>query len=394
MVPKLPERVEFIIEKLNSHGKRADIVGGCVRDFLLGREPYDFDVTTSATPDEMKEIFSDVRTVETGIKHGTLTVLLDGVPYEVTTYREDGEYIDHRHPEAVSFSDRIECDLSRRDFTMNSIAYNKKDGYTDLFSGMSDIENKLIRAVGNPGKRFDEDALRIMRAVRFAATLGFDIEKETARAATNKAGLLKSISGERIYAEWKKLIAGEHAYGVIKKYPEIMYEILGIYPKLPAKFAFDMASSEARTFALFAADKAPTESFLRFAERLRTDNKLLQCGMAVLENLSRPLETLEDVSLAFFDIGEEYTRTLIELRVTLGISDSKALSFAEEIIVKELPYKLSHLAIGGVTLKSLGFVGRDIGDALETLLKAVIYGKVKNTEGDLVEYIKSYTHMQ
>lgn len=391
MVPKLPVGAEFIIEKLNSYGKRADIVGGCVRDFLLGKEPYDFDITTSATPEQMKEIFSDVRTVETGIKHGTLTVVIDGVPYEVTTYREDGEYIDHRHPEAVSFSERIENDLSRRDFTVNAIAYNKNDGFTDLFSGMSDIKNKLIRAVGDPNRRFDEDALRIMRGVRFAATLGFDIEEQTAAAATGKAGLLKSISGERIYAEWQKLIAGEYAYGVIKKYPEIMREILGIPATLPGQAAFEGANPTVRTLTLFALAENPTEAFARFTERLHTDKAFSRCGITALENLNRKTDTESEVALSFYEIGREYTRTLIELKAALGISDASSLSLADGIIGEGRPYKISHLAIDGVALMSLGYVGREVGKTLDKLLRAVIFGDAVNEREKLIEYLKLHT---
>ena len=202
----LPDGVKAIIDILGRHGHRADVVGGCVRDSLLGKEPYDYDVTTDATPDEMIDIFRDFRTVPTGIKHGTLTVLVDGTPYEITTYRRDGDYRDHRHPDSVTFTEKIADDLSRRDFTVNAMAYNPTDGLTDLFGGQADLKAHLIRAVGDPTRRFDEDALRILRAVRFSATLGFRIEEGTARAAHDGAHLLSFVSGERIYTEIKKLI--------------------------------------------------------------------------------------------------------------------------------------------------------------------------------------------
>ena len=239
-VPKLPNGARLIIERLNSNGKRADIVGGSVRDFLLGKSPSDFDITTSATPDEMREIFSDMRTVDTGIKHGTLTVLIDGVPYEVTTYRKDGEYTDHRHPESVTFSSLLYEDLCRRDFTVNAMCYNEKDGFTDLYGGMRDLAARQIRAVGDPYKRFDEDALRILRAVRFSSTLDFDIDSTTAKAAREMAHLLDGISGERIFTEWKKLIAGKRAYTVIKDFPEVISRFLlpGGEIILPERTAF------------------------------------------------------------------------------------------------------------------------------------------------------------
>ena len=169
----LPKNVQYIISRLNECGFRADVVGGCVRDFLLGKAPVDYDVTTNAEPEEMKRVFRKEKTIETGIKHGTLTVLISGEPYEITTYRIDGEYSDNRRPDSVSFSRELTEDLARRDFTVNAICYNEKDGYTDKFSGIDDIKKRIIRAVGDPRKRFSEDALRIMRAVRFSSVLGF-----------------------------------------------------------------------------------------------------------------------------------------------------------------------------------------------------------------------------
>ena len=175
----LPKEAEYIISRLNSFGYRADVVGGCVRDSMLGKQPSDYDITTNASPKEMKAVFSDLKTVETGIKHGTLTVIINSKTYEVTTYRVDGEYRDNRHPVSVVFTDRLSEDLSRRDFTVNAMCYSHEHGYTDLYGGREDLENKLIRAVGDPVKRFNEDALRILRALRFASTLGFSIEPET-----------------------------------------------------------------------------------------------------------------------------------------------------------------------------------------------------------------------
>ena len=212
----LPSEVRLIIDRLNKGGYRADIVGGSVRDAHLGREIGDYDITTDAPPERTAELFSDFRTVETGIKHGTLTVVIDKAPYEITTYRTDGEYLDNRHPSSVSFTRELSLDLSRRDFTVNAMCYNERDGLTDLFDGRGDLERRLIRTVGEPPLRFSEDALRILRALRFASVLDFEIEENTARAVREYAHLLENVSRERIYTEWLKLLSGRGATVRIK----------------------------------------------------------------------------------------------------------------------------------------------------------------------------------
>ncbi len=204
----IPQKVNIIIEELMSHGFEAYAVGGCVRDMLLGREPEDWDITTSATPIEVKRIFR--RTVDTGIEHGTVTVLLDKDHFEVTTYRLDGIYEDNRHPKEVSFTSSLTEDLKRRDFTINAMAYNKKEGFIDLFGGIDDLNSGLIRCVGSALERFDEDALRILRAVRFSAQLGFEIEEKTMEAIREKVLLLNNISAERIRVELTKLLISDH----------------------------------------------------------------------------------------------------------------------------------------------------------------------------------------
>lgn len=204
---QLPEKVNTIIQTLQEHGYEAYAVGGCVRDSLLGREPGDWDITTSASPDETKKLFA--RTVDTGIEHGTVTVLLGKEGFEVTTYRIDGKYEDSRHPTEVIFTRNLREDLLRRDFTINAMAYNDTEGIVDIFGGMDDLKRKIIRCVGNARERFGEDALRIMRGVRFAAQLGFSLEKETKEAMTELAPTLEKISAERIQTELVKLLVSD-----------------------------------------------------------------------------------------------------------------------------------------------------------------------------------------
>ena len=205
---QVPEKVNMIIETLLAHGHEAYAVGGCVRDGLLGREADDWDITTSASPYEVKALFR--RTIDTGIQHGTVTVMLDKDGFEVTTYRIDGEYEDGRHPKEVLFTKNLEEDLKRRDFTINAMAYNEQTGMVDIFGGVQDLKDKIIRCVGVAGDRFDEDALRIMRAFRFSAQLGFSIEEKTCIAAAERAENLKKISAERIRVELTKLLLSAH----------------------------------------------------------------------------------------------------------------------------------------------------------------------------------------
>ncbi len=225
---EMPRDVEWIVGKIREHGYEAFAVGGCVRDTLLGREPGDWDITTSAKPEEVKAIFG--KTVDTGLQHGTVTIIKNRNGYEVTTYRIDGEYHDGRHPETVEFTSNLREDLKRRDFTINAMAYSHETGIVDEFGGIEDLENKTIRCVGLAHDRFTEDALRILRAIRFAAQLGFEIEEETYRAISDIAPNLKNVSKERIQVELTKLLLSD--------YPEkiTMVEATGICPYVTADF--------------------------------------------------------------------------------------------------------------------------------------------------------------
>ena len=216
----LPEKVKFIIETLETHGYEAYAVGGCVRDTMLHRTPGDWDITTQAKPEQVKEIFAEknIHTIDTGIQHGTVTVMVEHEGFEVTTYRIDGEYEDARHPKNVQFTASLLEDLKRRDFTINAMAYNDSEGIIDMYDGMTDLKNQTIRCVGEAKKRFDEDALRILRALRFQAQLGFQIEEKTEEAIKNQAKFLKDISAERIQVELEKLITSAHPEVLVNAY--------------------------------------------------------------------------------------------------------------------------------------------------------------------------------
>lgn len=387
----LNDGVRFVIERLNSFGKRADIVGGSVRDFLLGKTPYDFDITTDATPDEMKEIFRDMKTLDIGIKHGTLTVIFEDIPYEITTYRVESEYVDHRHPTSVSFSRRLVDDLSRRDFTMNAICYNERDGFTDEFSGIEDIKSKIIRAVGNPYERFDEDALRIMRALRFSATLGFTIENNTKSALLEKAHLLSFISKERILAEWRKLIKGEYAHEVICEYSSVIMKILclGNEPCLIDKRAFCSLTPELREISIFLREENPLTSFLRFAEGLGIERRARRLGEELLSSPFMVMPSITEIRFSFFRVGIEGTEKKLSLYSAcygFAITSEKKIEIDR---AKGLAYKISDLDINGNEVMSLGIRGGKVGEWLNTLLELVIREKIENKKDILLAYIKA-----
>ena len=297
---EMPHDVEWIIDRIRKNGFEAFAVGGCVRDTLLEREPGDWDITTSAKPEEVKNIFG--KTVDTGLQHGTVTIIKNRNGYEVTTYRIDGEYHDGRHPESVEFTSNLKEDLKRRDFTINAMAYSHETGIVDEFGGMEDLENKVIRCVGLAHDRFTEDALRILRAIRFAAQLGFEIEEETYRAISDIAPNLKNVSKERIQVELTKLL--------LSNYPEkvVMVEKTGICPYVTGDFAEVFArekeytSDPAGSFALLSS--LPKEKSLRWAgflrhmepakvrailKGLKLDNETIDNGRVMVDAAQTPL---------------------------------------------------------------------------------------------------------
>lgn len=233
----MPISVGLILSRLHDENEKpAFIVGGCVRDALLGNQPHDWDICTSATPDEMLEIFDDCRAIETGLKHGTATLIIRGEQFEVTTFRKDGDYSDGRHPDRVEYVSDIETDLSRRDFTMNAMAWNEYSGLIDPFGGRLDLEKKLIRCVGDPDKRFQEDGLRILRALRFASVLGFDIDAATREAIHRNKELLTHISAERIHTELQKMLLGRNILRILLDFADVFATII---PQLQPCIGFE-----------------------------------------------------------------------------------------------------------------------------------------------------------
>ena len=383
---QIPKQLLKIIDALEGCGYRADIVGGSVRDFLLGDAPKDYDLATDATPDEVIAVLHEYRVLKTGIKHGTVTVMSEGEPYEITTYRIDGEYNDARHPSSVTFTRTLAEDLARRDFTMNALAYGKDGTLTDLYGGESDIKNKIIRTVGVASERFTEDALRIMRALRFSSVLGFKIEEETARGMYLCRALINRVCAERIYSELKKLILGTHAVEVIGEYREVLLSPL---PELPAcehikdEGEFYRADLPTRLAALFA--RSALDVFSAMMRRLRADNKTRLAAEAVILLVGADISTKRAVKRLLSSAGRGAVERLFAVRRILGDSCDGAI--LDEALTDGIPYKISDLALSGTDLTELGLSGEAVGKMLSRLLSEVIEERLQNEREALTEFV-------
>ena len=260
----IPQYAATVLERLEHHGFEAYVVGGCVRDSLMGRTPKDWDVCTNALPDEVLRVFRKFHVIKTGLKHGTVTVMVDHQPVEVTTFRIDGAYTDNRHPDTVNFVSRVEEDLARRDFTINAMAYNPRRGLVDAFGGREDLDARAIRCVGEPDERFHEDGLRILRALRFAARYDFNIETETAHSIRRNRHLLANVSAERIFTELKGILAGEGVLSMLLGFPEVFATII---PEIQPAIGFPQKNPyhcfDVWTHTAYAVAAAPADVPLR-----------------------------------------------------------------------------------------------------------------------------------
>jgi tRNA nucleotidyltransferase (CCA-adding enzyme) len=381
---RIPEYVNEVLKRLRASGFEAFAVGGCVRDSLLGRVPDDWDICTSAHPEETKACFADVRTVDTGIRHGTVMVLMDGHPVEITTYRIDGPYKDSRHPESVTFTRDLTEDLARRDFTINAMAYDREAGLMDPFGGIRDLDDHVIRAVGDPRERFREDALRILRAVRFSAVLGFAVEEKTQRAADELAPTVRGIASERIQAELTKLLAGQDAAGTLIRERSVLEAGLarGIRPdgRLQA-LRFLKAGLPAALVVVFGDSAADAAGELKYdSATIEMTRKLSE-----LEHRNTPAgET--DLLFRLRDYGEEPVRASLQLKQALdraagntGSAEERALRMLDRLLEQERCYRREDLNISGRDLIELGVPkGKGIGRILSTLLDEVIREEVPN----------------
>ncbi len=394
----LNDDIKYILNTINKNGFEAFVVGGCVRDYLMQKKPKDFDITTSAKPEQIKQLFE--KTIDTGLQHGTVTIVLNKENYEVTTYRIDGEYENNRAPKEVYFTENLEKDLERRDFTMNAIAYNEENSFIDPFGGQDDINQKLIRGVGIAQVRFQEDALRMFRAIRFSVQLGFEIEKKTYDAILAENKLVETLSAERVREEFTKLLVGEYLdnfklivdtklfYNYKKDFHNYLNENnenLVKYLKVTKRDYLVRYSVLLRNMGHIEAEK-----LLKF---LKFDNKTIKEVCATIKCLNEIKQNNDEV----------YTRKLLSV---YGYSILERVIYIEEVCFnkkyvsmkkditnareKQYPLKIKDLKINGNDLKSLGITnGLEIGKTLNFILEKVLECPNLNEKDKLIKIVQS-----
>lgn len=381
---KIPAKIQYVIDILQKNGFKAYIVGGCVRDSLLGKKPYDYDVTTNALPCDVQRLFE--KTIPTGIKHGTVTVMLDKTPVEVTTFRTENGYNDSRHPESVNFVTEINDDLSRRDFTVNALAYNKTEGLVDCFGGENDLQNGVLKAVGNPEDRFREDALRILRLFRFACVLGFDIEENTAIAALDTAHLLENISEERIFTELYKAVSGNSLLlnPLIKSGALAFLNI--------KKFTVNTAPCKNQNLAFFTFLYYASCDIFDTLKKLKVSNSLRNycCTLEKLLSLKIPSGKSEIKRLLLVCDENTFKDYLTFLQLYKNVNISTILADFNDIVATCEPYLISHLAIGGNDLNAIGISGKKTGEILKHLQGLVIENPTLNTKENLIKKVYEF----
>lgn len=425
----LPQGASAILDALQAHGYNAYVVGGCVRDSLLGMTPKDWDICTSALPGQVEEVFAGHRVLETGIQHGTVTILMDDGQYEVTTFRTDGTYLDFRRPDSVSFVKDIRGDLSRRDFTMNAMAYNQY-GLLDLYGGAADIRNTTVSCVGKADDRFNEDALRMMRALRFAAVYGFQVEDETAQAIHRNKYLLTHISAERIRAELCKLLLGRHALPILLDYSDVLAVVI---PEFGQCIGFDQNNRYHQytvyDHMMYAVSRCKSEDLsVRLAlflhdigkplcytedengghfhghavlsrdiakevlDRLKFDNRTKSEVLELILYHDSVIEpTAKTVRRWLNKIGEERFRQLLSVREADILAHAEGTQASrlercyalhpvlEEVLREEQCFKLKDMRINGKDILALGIPeGKRVGKILQSLLDGIIGGDLEN----------------
>ncbi|MDR1565283.1 MAG: HD domain-containing protein [Oscillospiraceae bacterium] len=427
------------INTLEQAGFEAFIVGGSVRDLLMGKPPKDIDITTNALPAQTKEAFQGFTVIETGLKHGTVTVLIEGEPVEITTYRIESDYSDNRHPDSVAFTQNLREDLARRDFTINALAMDSKGTVQDFFGGREDIAAGLIRCVGDADERFNEDGLRILRGLRFASVLGFSIDSRTAEAIHKNRDLLKNISAERVFAELSKAICGVNIEAVLKEYNDVFVAIIPEFKPAVGflqhnkHHCFDVWEHTAR-----AVHSAPAEPVIRWAallhdigkpycftqeengtghfyghprkskelsadimERLKFDSATRDKVLLLVALHDNPIPNEKPAIKRFLNKhGKETMKELLSLQHADNLAQAPAYRgrqaeldsiehTLEEVIAEESCFSLKQLAVNGNDLIQLGLKGTEIGEALNQLLELVIEGAVENDRDVLLELVKA-----
>lgn len=436
----MPEKVQEILKQLKKHGFKGYIVGGCVRDAFLGRTPEDWDITTDATPEEILTIFKDFKVIPTGLEHGTVTILIDKEAFEVTTFRIDGEYVDNRRPKDVEFTKNIEKDLHRRDFTINAMAYNDEEGFIDPFEGKEDIENKRIVAVGQATHRFEEDALRIMRGVRFATQLNFDIEESTYNAMYERRSLLKNISKERIQIELNKILLTpkpsrgikiltdlklmeyiipevNDMVGFEQKNPhhdkDVFNHTMAVLDETKVDLSLRLAAlfhdiGKPHTFSIdengvghfYGHEDVGSEMAGKILRRLRYDNRTIKKVKTLIkEHMIVLLKPTQKATKRFINrVGQENLDLFFDLQKSdiKGTKEPYCFEYVEKlqkevrkILVEKQPLKIKDMKIDGKDIINLGVPqGKQIGIILKELSEKVLDDPTINTRDKLIEEVK------
>ena len=444
--PDFPPAAKTALEMLHGAGFEAYLIGGSVRDSIMGKPTGDIDVTTNAEPSAVEKVFSSFRVVETGIRHGTVTVIIGGEPVEITTYRSDGEYSDNRHPDSISFSKSLSEDVRRRDFTMNAVAFSYETGYVDLTGGIEDIRSKTVRCIGSAQSRFHEDALRILRALRFSSVLGFTVDSDAEAAVHACKDLLNNISAERIREETVKLLCGENAAGILKEFPDVMctvipeleacvgfeqknrHHIFDVYTHTVKALGFSRPQKDTRLALLFHDIGKPRAAFFdkkgemhfnghpalsaemteKIMTRLRFDNLTKQRVTSLVMYHDYPIAALSDeqtpdrvrIKKLMSETGAELCRELIEIKKCDNKAQkpefyrgdefySRALAAIDEIEQNGECYTREKLAVNGADAEKLGFFGKKTGGILKLCLDAVIEGRAENSRKALLEFMKN-----
>lgn len=434
----IPQNIQNVLAALERNGFEAFLVGGCVRDTLLRKTPGDYDITTNAAPEQMLSCLGEFHLIETGLKHGTVTAISGGEPVEITAYRVDGVYLDHRRPESIRFTPNLREDLARRDFTVNAMAYSEKSGLIDFYGGEADLKNKVLRCVGEPSLRFFEDALRILRALRFSAVLGFELETETARAVFECKALLSAVSAERIAAELEKLLLGEDCFRVLTEYAAVLAQVI---PEITPCVGFeqhnkyhrfdvwghscaavshakkdriirlamllhDIAKPECFTLDekgqghFYTHEKKSAEKAAEILRRLRFDRRTAEQVKLLIENhYFIPSTDEKPIKRALSRFGADTFFQLLEVqRADAQAKQSFCLArltvldevqkTAEAILARQECLKITDLAVRGEALLDMGFRGKSLGEALQKALEKVLAGELPNERTALLTFFK------
>ena len=431
---QIPVQVRAVLRALENAGYPAYVVGGCVRDTLMARDPADWDVATAAQPEQVKAVMGAYRVADTGLRHGTVTAIVDGMPIEITTFREEGEYLDLRHPSSVSFTADLQTDLARRDFTVNAMAWSEKTGLVDPFDGAADLTRGILRAVGDPGKRFSEDALRILRALRFSSVLGFSIEEKTAQAAIECRSLLARISSERVRDEFSALLCGPGVERVLMDYAGIIAVII---PEITPSIGFsqnnyhhiyDVWEHTVHSIAavepelvlrlvMLLHDLGKPHSYTEDADgvghfyghpmistgiaggvllRLRYDRSLIRQVCTLVEYHDSHLFPTENSVRRWLNrLGEENLRLLIRVKRADNLAQSpdwrgrqdelrRTQEILDQVLHEKKAFSREMLAVRGRDMIALGADGPQVGRLLDVLLQEVMNGRVRNEKGALL----------